>query len=161
MTHRSAQTAEIRIPVGDVRLDGDLALPEGATGVVLFAHGSGSGRHSPRNRYVARILQEVGLGTLLLDLLTTQEEANVETQMSRVAVDRLLVLGQKIHEECAQPSSIQEASDMPVAWAVSSTAAAVGEQDNAVRLVRQGEVSLQPGRVGADPHLLIQGCVRC
>jgi len=75
MTHRSAQTAEIRIPVGDVRLDGDLALPEGATGVVLFAHGSGSGRHSPRNRYVARILQEVGLGTLLLDLLTTQEEA--------------------------------------------------------------------------------------
>ena len=55
-------------------LDGDLVVPERATGVVLFAHGSGSSRHSPRNRYVASVLQEGGLATLLLDLLTAAEE---------------------------------------------------------------------------------------
>jgi putative phosphoribosyl transferase len=55
-------------------LSGDLNIPDGTQGVVLFAHGSGSGRHSPRNRYVAKVLQEAGLGTLLFDLLTEDEE---------------------------------------------------------------------------------------
>src|SRR6266404_9147141 len=55
-------------------LQGDLVVPERAMGIVLFAHGSGSGRHSPRNRYVASILQNGGLATLLLDLLTAAEE---------------------------------------------------------------------------------------
>ncbi|HEY7411241.1 MAG TPA: hydrolase, partial [Vicinamibacteria bacterium] len=57
-----------------VRLEGDLVLPPHARGVVLFAHGSGSSRHSPRNRHVAARLQEAGLGTLLMDLLTPEEE---------------------------------------------------------------------------------------
>jgi putative phosphoribosyl transferase len=65
----------VRLPADGVMLDGDLALPPGARGVVLFAHGSGSSRHSPRNRYVARVLREAGLGTLLMDLLTREEEA--------------------------------------------------------------------------------------
>jgi len=60
---------------GAVTLEGDLAVPEGAAGVVLFAHGSGSSRHSPRNRHVASRLQEAGLATLLVDLLTEREEA--------------------------------------------------------------------------------------
>jgi putative phosphoribosyl transferase len=64
----------VRIPSGAVLLDGDLAVPEGARGLVLFAHGSGSGRHSSRNRYVAGELRRAGLGTLLFDLLTRQEE---------------------------------------------------------------------------------------
>src|SRR5438067_10785592 len=55
-------------------LHGDLAIPERATGLVLFAHGSGSSRHSPRNRYVASILQQGELATILLDLLTSAEE---------------------------------------------------------------------------------------
>ena len=55
-------------------LDGDLIVPDGARGLVLFAHGSGSSRHSPRNRYVAGELQSGGLGTLLMDLLTREEE---------------------------------------------------------------------------------------
>src|SRR6266478_9986841 len=55
-------------------LQGDLVVPERATGIVLFAHGSGSGRHSPRNRFVASHLQESGLATLLFDLLTEDEE---------------------------------------------------------------------------------------
>lgn len=65
----------IRILAGDVLLDGDLVIPVGATGMVVFAHGSGSSRHSSRNRYVARELNAAGLGTLLLDLLTPDEEA--------------------------------------------------------------------------------------
>lgn len=64
----------IRVPVDGIELNGELNLPSGANGVVLFAHGSGSGRHSPRNRYVAEILQRAGLGTVLVDLLTFDEE---------------------------------------------------------------------------------------
>jgi putative phosphoribosyl transferase len=60
---------------GGVHLEGHFTLPQGARGVVLFAHGSGSSRHSPRNAMVARALQNRGLGTLLLDLLTAEEEA--------------------------------------------------------------------------------------
>jgi putative phosphoribosyl transferase len=67
-----------------------LAVPEGAGGVVLFAHGTGSGRHSPRNRYVAGVLQEAGLGTLLVDLLTEDEErAEAQTRHLRFDI-RLL-----------------------------------------------------------------------
>jgi putative phosphoribosyl transferase len=62
------------VKIAPLGLSGDLVVPEHAEGIVLFAHGSGSGRHSPRNRYVARILQQAGLGTLLLDLLTEAEE---------------------------------------------------------------------------------------
>ena len=64
----------VRVSAGPVSLEGNLALPEGAQGVVLFAHGSGSSRFSPRNRLVAQALQEGGLGTLLIDLLTEEEE---------------------------------------------------------------------------------------
>jgi putative phosphoribosyl transferase len=63
-----------RIGVGRVSLDGDLTLPEHAIGIVLFAHGSGSSRHSPRNRAVAEALNRRGLATLLADLLTPEEE---------------------------------------------------------------------------------------
>src|SRR5215207_6368449 len=65
----------VRVQVGLVRLDGDLATPAAAQGVVLFGHGSGSGRHSPRNRQVAAALGRAGFATLLLDLLTPAEEA--------------------------------------------------------------------------------------
>ena len=65
----------MRVLAGPVGLDGDLATPAAAQGVVLFAHGSGSGRHSPRNRQVASALGRAGLATLLLDLLTLEEEA--------------------------------------------------------------------------------------
>jgi len=64
----------VRIPTGEVAVQGDLVVPPGATGIVLFAHGSGSGRHSRRNRFVAEGLNAGGLGTLLIDLLTEDEE---------------------------------------------------------------------------------------
>jgi dienelactone hydrolase len=65
---------EMRIPAGPVKLDGELTVPPHARGLVLFAHGSGSSRHSPRNQAVAHALQSAGLATLLFDLLTKQEE---------------------------------------------------------------------------------------
>ena len=65
----------IQIPAGRAVLSGNLTIPENATALVLFAHGSGSSRHSPRNQFVARTLNRSGLGTLLFDLLTPEEEA--------------------------------------------------------------------------------------
>jgi putative phosphoribosyl transferase len=72
-TETAAEQA-VRITVGEVALDGDLVAPPAAAGMVLFAHGSGSSRHSPRNRRVAERLRRAGLGTLLMDLLTGDEE---------------------------------------------------------------------------------------
>jgi dienelactone hydrolase len=66
---------EIVLDLSGARLGGSLAIPADAKGLVLFAHGSGSSRHSPRNRYVAEVLQRAGLGTLLMDLLTRDEDA--------------------------------------------------------------------------------------
>ncbi|MBX6316330.1 MAG: dienelactone hydrolase family protein [Isosphaeraceae bacterium] len=73
--HTEEATRPVRVTAGRVTLEGDLGLPDGARGLVLFAHGSGSSRHSPRNRFVARALREGGLATLLIDLLTPDEEA--------------------------------------------------------------------------------------
>jgi putative phosphoribosyl transferase len=66
---------EVQIPAGRAVLSGNLTIPENAAALVLFAHGSGSSRHSPRNQFVARTLNCAGLGTLLFDLLTAEEEA--------------------------------------------------------------------------------------
>jgi putative phosphoribosyl transferase len=66
---------EVNIPTGSVVVQGNLTLPDNATTLVLFAHGSGSSRHSPRNQFVARTLNEAGLATLLFDSLTAEEEA--------------------------------------------------------------------------------------
>ena len=69
-----ARAHDVHIRSGAVMLEGDLSLPAGARGGVLFAHGSGSSRHSPRNQFVARTIREAGAGTLLFDLLTRDEE---------------------------------------------------------------------------------------
>jgi len=76
----------VAVPAGPVSLEGVLELPGGAFGVVVFSHGSGSGRHSPRNRFVAGALHEARIGTLLLDLLTVQEDQVYE---NRFDIDRL------------------------------------------------------------------------
>ena len=70
----------IPVPTDKVQLDGELILPPSAKGVVLFAHGSGSSRFSPRNTYVAGVLQQRGIGTLLFDLLTREEDQDYETR---------------------------------------------------------------------------------
>jgi dienelactone hydrolase len=83
-------TRPVSIPVGVAALDGDLVLPDPGRGLVVFAHGSGSGRHSPRNRAVAGALRAPGLGTLLIDLLTAAEEAeDLRTATLRFDIDLL------------------------------------------------------------------------
>src|SRR4051812_33879914 len=76
----------VRVAAGRVTLEGNLNVPAGGRGLVVFAHGSGSSRHSPRNRYVAGVLQEAGLGTLLVDLLTPDEEA-VDVRTAQLRFD--------------------------------------------------------------------------
>ena len=85
----------IQIRVGRVALEGNLSLPERAGGVVLFAHGSGSSRHSPRNRHVARMLNQANLATLLFDLLTPEEEA-LEVRTAHLRFDIGLLTGRLI-----------------------------------------------------------------
>jgi putative phosphoribosyl transferase len=76
----------VQIRAENVILQGNLEIPRAATGIVLFAHGSGSGRHSPRNRYVAHILRQGGLGTFLIDLLTPEEEV-IDMQTAHLRFD--------------------------------------------------------------------------
>src|SRR5688500_15922419 len=71
----TARSRVEQIPSGQIMLEGELIIPAGATGIVLFAHGSGSSRHSSRNQLVARTIRESSIGTLLFDLLTREEEA--------------------------------------------------------------------------------------
>src|SRR3977135_1306973 len=89
MSNSAAQTVEetlVHVSAGSVTLDGNLSLPEESRGVVLFAHGTGSSRHSSRNRYVARLLNEAKLATLLIDLLTLDEEV-IDTRTAQLRFD--------------------------------------------------------------------------
>ncbi len=80
----------VKIPLGGVELAADMAVPRQAVGLVVFAHGSGSGRHSPRNRHVADVLNQGGIATILVDLLTEQEEAvDIETSELRFDIGLL------------------------------------------------------------------------
>jgi dienelactone hydrolase len=81
----------VLIPAGTAKLDGELILPPSAKGVVLFAHGSGSSRFSPRNTYVAEVLQQRGIGTLLFDLLTREEDQVYETRFDIALLTQRLV----------------------------------------------------------------------
>jgi putative phosphoribosyl transferase len=103
MTHPSRTEREVRIPVGDEHLLGDLVRPAGSSALVLFAHGSGSGRHSARNRRVAARLQESGIGTLLFDLLTADEQAvDLHTRQHRFDIALLTTRLQQATEWALQ-----------------------------------------------------------
>jgi len=82
---------EISIPIYEISLTGELFIPEGAKGIVVFAHGSGSSRHSSRNKYVAKVLQDEGFATLLFDLLTVKEDEDYNTRFDiDLLTDRLI-----------------------------------------------------------------------
>jgi putative phosphoribosyl transferase len=121
LTQRPAptgQTHAVRIPVDGLRLDGDLHVPPEAAGLVVFAHGSGSSRFSPRNRQVAATLQEQGLGTLLFDLLGAEEDT---TSPARFDIDRLAArLEAAVEWVARQPA----ATRLPIGLFGASTGAA-------------------------------------
>jgi dienelactone hydrolase len=96
-------TQLVHIAADAVTLEGMLVLPRGAPGVVLFAHGSGSSRHSPRNTFVAQVLERAGLGTLLMDLLSKEEDVSFEARFDISSLaERLLAATQWLR---AQPST--------------------------------------------------------
>ena len=91
----TAHGQPVRIPADAVTLDGDLTVPAASRGIVVFAHGSGSSRHSPRNRYVAGVLCEAGLATLLMDLLTPDEET-IDERTRHLRFDVALLAGRLV-----------------------------------------------------------------
>ena len=113
---------EVRIPAGDAWLYGDLCLPAGFAGLVLFAHGSGSGRHSARNRQVAAYLQRSGIATLLFDLLTAQEEqVDIHTREHRFDIP---LLTQRMQDATAWVHAEPQLHDVPIGYFGASTGSA-------------------------------------
>ncbi len=116
----------VRIPADYAHIEGMLALPENAQGLVLFAHGSGSSRHSPRNNYVAQVLREVGIGTLLMDLLTPEEDVDYQTRFDiPLLTQRLLAATNWIKAQ-------RELQELPIGYFGASTGAAAALQAAAV-----------------------------
>jgi dienelactone hydrolase len=112
----------VAIPVGKTVLQGDLSGPESASGIVLFAHGSGSSRHSPRNQYVARVLQEAGLATLLMDLLTVEEESfDAQTATLRFDIE---LLARRLTEVTWWVVDQKQTAKLPIGFFGASTGAA-------------------------------------
>jgi hypothetical protein len=112
--------SRVRLAAGRVRLAADLAIPAAAKGMVLFAHGSGSGRLSPRNRLVAAKLQQAGLATLLLDLLTAEEE-KAERAGGRLRFDVQLLAGRLAVVPGAshlfpEPGALERVAELADAW---------------------------------------------
>ena len=127
----------VRIPAGLVALEGDLGAPEDARGIVLFAHGSGSSRHSPRNRYVARALRGAGLATMLVDLLTSEEE-EVDLRTRRLRFD-IGLLAERLVGATDWLTRNPETRDLRIGYFGASTGAGAA-------LVAAAE---RPGAVGA------------
>ncbi|MEV8531525.1 alpha/beta family hydrolase [Streptomyces sp. NPDC051211] len=158
---RSGQTggpaAEVEVDAGGVRLAGELALPEGAGAVVVFAHGSGSSRHSPRNRQVAEALNRAGLGTLLFDLLTPAEEAD------RANVFDIETLGRRLADTTRW---LRHRTPLPTGYFGASTgaaaalwAAAAADSEVGAVVSRGGRPDLAGSRLPGvrAPTLLIVG----
>lgn len=116
---RRLLTQAVKVTAGRVVLDGDLTLPEGAIGIVVFAHGSGSSRHSPRNRAVAAVLQQAGLATLLIDLLTPSEEA-VDAQTAYFRFD-IALLAERLVGTTHWLKQQAETRELPVGYFGAST----------------------------------------
>jgi putative phosphoribosyl transferase len=111
---------DLRIDLADASLFGDLSIPAGALGLVIFAHGSGSGRKSSRNRFVARFLQEHHVGTLLFDLLTLEEE-RVDAYTAHLRFD-ISLLARRLHS--VTEWILSDYGDIPIGYFGASTGAA-------------------------------------
>jgi putative phosphoribosyl transferase len=154
----------VRLDLVDVALNGDLGLPPDARGLVIFAHGSGSSRHSPRNRAVAEVLQQGRLGTLLLDLLTKQED-RADTATAEFRFD-IALLAARLVGAIDWAQALPQTSPLPIGLFGASTGAAAAliaaaRRPSVVRAVvsRGGRPDLaeQSLDMVAAPTLLIVG----
>src|SRR5438067_7932386 len=156
---------EVEIQAGHAVLSGNLTIPNGAVALVLFAHGSGSSRHSPRNQFVARTLNRAGLGTLLFDLLTQEEEAiDMHTREHRFNIG---LLAERLVHATRWAKQQEETRDLRIGYFGSSTggaaalvAAAEIPQDVAAVVSRGGRPDLAGDalpKVQAPTLLIIGG----
>ncbi|MDZ7704799.1 MAG: alpha/beta family hydrolase [Trueperaceae bacterium] len=134
----------VNVDVGEVALEGELTLPENARGIVVFAHGSGSSRHSPRNKAVAAQLREGPIGTLLIDLLTEEEEqVDLRTRELRFDID---MLAERVVGATDWLAQQEQTSALKVGLFGSSTGAAAALKAAAARPDRVGAVVSRGGR---------------
>ena len=130
----------VHIPIGSIKLEGSLALSRQAPGLVVFAHGSGSSRFSPRNNFVARVLREAGIGTLLMDLLSEEEDAIYQTRFNiDLLTERLLLATNWLQE---QPST----KNLVIGYFGASTGAAAALKAAAFEGSKIGAVVSRGGR---------------
>jgi len=153
----------VSIPEGTVFLEGALGVPEGARGVVLFAHGSGSSRHSPRNNFVARFLRDAGLATLLIDLLTRDEDMDYETRFD------IPLLARRLRAATGWLLDQTETKNLRIGYFGASTGSAAalmasvmldGEGDNIGAIVSRGgrpDLAMEALPEVTAPTLLIVG----
>jgi putative phosphoribosyl transferase len=147
MNHPADQAVEeqlVRVPAGEVMLDGNLTLPEGSHAIVLFAHGSGSSRHSPRNRYVARLLNEANLSTLLIDLLTLDEEV-IDARTAQLRFD-IGLLAERLVAATDWLTQFPDTRQLRIGYFGASTGAAAALAAAALRTDVVGAVVSRGGR---------------
>jgi putative phosphoribosyl transferase len=153
----------IRFSAGEVALEGNLALPQGARGIVIFAHGTGSSRHSPRNRYVAAVLDQASVATLLIDLLTEEEEA--EERFTAHLRFNIPLLAERVVGATWWISEDERTRDLTIGYFGASTgaaaalAAAAGRDDIGAIVSRGGRPDLAGEALPevSAPTLLIVG----
>lgn len=141
----------IQIPADTAFLEGELIIPANAQGIVLFAHGSGSSRHSPRNSYVARILNNNELATLLIDLLTPEEDRNYNTRFDiELLTQRLILATDWIRNK-------PQTQRLPIGYFGASTGAAAALKASAMQTSVQAVVSRggRPDLAGNDLNRVI------
>src|SRR5687768_12210376 len=139
-----SEPLDVRLALPGAELGGFLTLPEEARGLVLFAHGSGSSRHSPRNQYVARLLQDAGLGTLLMDLLTRDEDA--VDQFTRQFRFDIGLLADRLTSAIEWLKQQSETHELSIGLFGASTGAAAALQAAAARPDRVQAVVSRGGR---------------
>ena len=156
----AARALDAEVSAGRAGLPGQLTLPDQPLGIVAFAHGSGSSRHSPRNRYVADVLHQAGLGTLMVDLLTPQEE------LDRANVFDIGLLAARLADVASWLRSAVDTAGLPVGYFGASTGAAAAlwaaaepDADIAAVVSRGGRPDLAGPRLAhvRAPTLLIVG----
>ena len=158
LTKENKKTVEIQIE--DVILQGNLAIPENATGIVLFSHGSGSSRLSPRNNYVAEVLQQKGLATLLSDLLTEKEDRIYENRFNIDLLTERLISVTKWVKENPETKELNLGYFGASTGAASALVAAAYFGDQIKAVVSRGgrpDLGMQDIQKAKAPTLLIVG----
>jgi pimeloyl-ACP methyl ester carboxylesterase len=150
----------VHIPAGNARLEGEVIVPAGAQGMVLFAHGSGSSRHSPRNRFVAAVLHARQMGTLLFDLLTQQEDQTYDLRFDIALLTERLVAATRWVREQPQMKALR-LGYFGASTGAASALQAAAEMGNAIGAVvsRGGRPDLAGGALAkvSAPTLLLVG----